>query len=135
MDEIRIILTIAKELGWKVCVLLLYSWIALKELRTFLRKRNGEYVSFKTIEKISQKLDKHIVDTTKDIQNLKHDSQGVMIMIEKRHSEIETLRIVSEKMYEVVNQTIRELKEDTRETREDIRQIKDILIRGEIKVK
>jgi len=122
MEEIKLLIQITKELGVKTSVIILTLWVIYKETKTFIRKKNGDYISFKKINDISQKLDRHIMDTKERIDILKHDSQGILIMIEKSESKIDTLRIVSEKTSELVNESIREIKED-------MRQIKNYLLR------
>lgn len=129
MEELKILTILIKEFGLKAVTLMLVGWVAGKEFYLFRKKKNGNYVSYSTVKEVAKKLDDSVSRIDGRLNALEKDQQGQIILIEKRHSEIETLRIVSEKMYEVFKQMVDEMKQDARETRADIRDIKEILMK------
>lgn len=128
MEEIKIAIALIKEIGPKAAILILIGWVARKEISIINKKKSGEYVSFSTIRDVSEKVDNFIPKTEARLASLEKDQQGQIIMIEKRQSEIDTLRIVSDKMFSNFADIVKEMQADSRETRDDIREIKKILM-------
>lgn len=122
MEDISIILKIIQKYGWPSSSLVLILYFAYKEIYVLWKKKNGRYVSFSNLDKFQNEIKKRIED-------LEKMQTHQVVLIEKRASEIETLRIVQEQTAIYLKESIQKTSEDVKEIKADMRDIKNLLIK------
>lgn len=118
MELTPIFNVLVKQYGFPVAFIFSgVCYLSWKQINIYWKKRNGTYVSFKSVGDISKKLEKHIVDTNERFREYERDMKDVFIVIEKAESKIETLRIVSGENMNFIKDMIKEIREDIRSLR------------------
>lgn len=100
----------------------LIVYVAYKEIPMFLKKRNGDYVSYTEIRDIKRKLDAHLSDSTGDV-----------ITLESFKARQEQINLKIDDNITQLRSEISEVKDDVREVRDVTSEIKTLLIRNGVK--